>query len=88
MFEQFRENIRLTGETFTAARHGFKSGIDTFDKAPRFKKAVWMSIIGAVVVSSITSEFSVPWYYQAILVLGIVVFPLCVWAGRTNHADI
>lgn len=38
MFEQFKENIRLTGETYTAARQGFKSGFEAFkngENAPR-----------------------------------------------------
>lgn len=87
MFEQFKENIQLTGETYTTARRGLRSGFATFKKAPKFRKALWMSIIGAIVVSSIAGAFSVPWYYQVILVIGIVVFPLWLWAGRPDATN-
>lgn len=82
MFDQFKENIRLAGETYNAARHGLKSGIESFKNAPRAKKGLWISIIGAIAVSSVASNFSVAWYYQAALVIGLVILPLWVWMER------
>ena len=84
MFKQFKENIQLTGETYTAARRGFKSNVEAFKNAPRFKKSIWMSIVGAIAVSAIASKYSVPWYYEAVLVLGLVILPLWLWAGKTR----
>jgi hypothetical protein len=87
VFEQFKENIHLTGETYTTARRGLRSGFNAFRNTPKFQKAMWMSIIGAIVVSSIAAAFSIPWYYQVVLVIGIVVFPLWVWAGRADDTN-
>ena len=87
MFEQLKENIRLAGETHAAARQGLRSVLDRFENAPRLKQAMWMCILGAIVVPAIASHFSIPWYYQIILVLGIVIIPLRVWVRKADTKD-
>ena len=87
MFEQFKENIRLTGETYAAARQGSRSAFEAFKNAPRFKKGLWMSFVGTIILTSIASKYSVPWYYQAVLVITFVLLPLRLWVGRTEPTD-
>ena len=84
MFEQFRENIRLTGETYIAAKQGSKSVLEGFKNASRPRKALWISILVAITLPSILSKYSVPWYYQALLVFALVILQLWLWIGKTS----
>ncbi len=82
MFEQFKENIQLTGERYGEARREIRSGVFRFKSSPRQKKALWIAILAGLAVSSVASGFSVPWYYQVLLVIGIVLVPLWVWEDK------
>lgn len=82
MFEQFKENIRLTGETYVTAKEQFRSGWETFKTSPA-KKAAWCSALGAIVVTTITSRLAIPWYYQVAFV--VVLAAIALMLGGRKH---
>jgi membrane protein YdbS with pleckstrin-like domain len=73
LFEQFKENLSLAGETAKGAREGFKSGQAAWRNAPPMKRAVWLLVPTAMAVSAVAEHFSVPWYYEAAGMLALVV---------------
>ncbi len=87
MFEQFKENIELAGETSISVRRGFRSGFDAIKNAPRARKALWLSVVGAILVNSIADSISVAWFYKVVLVIVIVVLPLSIWVASADGKD-
>lgn len=82
MFEQLKENIELAGDSCTQASAQIKASLEALKRAPRFKKAAWLSVIGAIVVGTSASCFSLVWYKTAALILILVVVPLGAWLRK------
>ena len=73
MFEQFRENLGLAKETAGVAGESLKSAQVAWRKATPMKRALWLLVPTIVVVNAISEHFSVPWYYEAVGMLLLVV---------------
>lgn len=84
MFEQFKENLKSTSETSVNAREELSSALQRFKNLPRSKQGMWISIVGAIFVVALASYLSIAWYYQYVLVLGIVAFPSSIWVENAN----
>jgi hypothetical protein len=70
LFEQFKENLGLARETTDTAREGLRSARAAWRQATPEKRAVWLLVPTVIVVSAVAEHFSVPWYYEAaVLVL-------------------
>jgi hypothetical protein len=87
MFEQFKENIRLTGETYVAAKKQFRGAREAFKTAPRFKKLGWEIALGAILITAVTSRFAIPWYYQVASVVFIAAIALMVGYRSAHRTD-
>ena len=77
MFEQFKENLGLAKEFAGTARDGLRSAPAAWRKATPEKRAVWLLIPAVIVISAVAEHFSAPWYYEAaVLVLVVVLVAL------------
>jgi Flp pilus assembly protein TadB len=85
VFEQFRENIRLSRDTYKEARDALKSVRETVNRAEPLKRGLWVAMLGGVVFGNVASYLSIAWYYQAALVLALVLFPVEIWLRRTRR---
>jgi hypothetical protein len=73
MFEQFKENLRLTSETTKTAREGLRSAQVAWRMATPTMRAVWLLVPTVIVVSAVAEHFSVPWYYEAATLVLVVL---------------
>jgi hypothetical protein len=69
LFEQFKENLSLARETAGTARAGLRSAQAAWRKASPAKREVWLLVPIVIVVSAVAEHFSVPWYYDAAMVV-------------------
>jgi hypothetical protein len=70
LFEQFKENLSLARET---PREGLRSAQAAWRKATPTTRAVWLLVPTVIVVSAVAEHFSVPWYYEAAMLLLVVL---------------
>jgi membrane protein YdbS with pleckstrin-like domain len=73
LFEQFKENLSLAGETAKTGRVGLKSARAAWRNATPTRRAVWLLVPTAIVVSAVAEHFSVPWYHEVAGMLVLVV---------------
>ena len=77
LFEQFKENLSLAREFSAAVRDGLRSAQSAWRKATPEKRATWLLVPTAILVSCVAEHFSAPWYHQVgVLVLFVVLFSL------------
>jgi hypothetical protein len=70
LFEQFKENLSLAREFAGTARDGLRSARAAWRQATSEKRAVWLLVPTVIVVGAVAEHFSIPWYYEAaVLVL-------------------
>jgi hypothetical protein len=73
LFEQFKENLSLAREFTGTVRDGLRSAQTAWRKATPEKRAVWLLVPTAIVVSAVAEHFSAPWYYEAAVLVIVVV---------------
>jgi hypothetical protein len=73
LFEQFKENLRLAKEFGETARAGLRSAQESWRQANATKRAFWLLVPATIVITAVSDHFSVPWYYDAaVLVLAVL----------------
>lgn len=83
MFEQFKENLSLSREFTGTVRDGLRSGQATWRKATPVKRAIWLLVPTVIALSAVAEHFSVPWYYEA-AVLVLVLVLVGSWSGMRS----
>lgn len=73
MFEQFKENLSLARQFTGTVRDGLRSAPAAWRKATPEKRAIWLLVPTAIVVSAAVERFSVPWYYGAAVLLLVLL---------------
>jgi hypothetical protein len=73
LFEQFKENLSLAREFTQTAREGLRSAQAAWQKTTPTKRAVWLVVPTVIVVNAVAQHFSVPWYYEAAMLVLIGV---------------
>jgi hypothetical protein len=69
LFEQFKENLRLAREFTETIREGARSAPTAWRNATLTKRAIWLLVPTIIIVSAVADHFSIPWYYEAGLLL-------------------
>ena len=73
MFEQFKENISLAREFTETVRDGLRSAPAAWRKTTPEKRAIWLLVPTAIVVSAVAERFSLPWYYVAAVLVVVAL---------------
>jgi hypothetical protein len=77
-----KENLSLARENTETAREGLWSAQAAWRKATPTKRAVWLLVPTAIVVSAVTEHFSVPWYYEVAMLVVVLLGSWMVGAIR------
>jgi len=89
LFEQFKENLSLAREFTGTVRDGLRSAKAAWRKATPEKSAIWLLVPTVVVVSAVAEHFSAPWYYEAaVLVLVVVLFGMGSGMRRATRRNL
>ncbi len=80
LFEQFKENLGLAREFTGTVRDGLMSAQAAWRKAAPAKRAIWLLVPTAIVVSAVAEQLSAPWYYE-VAVLTLVAVLVAIGSG-------
>lgn len=72
LFEQFKENLNLAKDFTRIVRVGLRSAPAAWRKATPEKRAIWLLVPTVIVVSAVADHFSIPWYYEATVLIFVV----------------